>query len=304
VERGAKQISARKGVPVLVVSGFLGSGKTTFVRHLLAEAQREGVRMAVVSNEFGELGIDAALLADRARDYVELEGGCVCCQLSDELLRTLEELRERAQPERIVIETSGVALPYDTQLQLWREPVVGWVEDDLAVVVVNAEQLAARRELEGTFEDQVSSADLLLLNQVDRVRASELPALERQLAELAPDAPIVHCTRGALPSHIFFPPEPRPRRSRVPAPPHDHEDFATEQLDVEPGIAPEALRARVEALQALRVKGFVETSAGLRLVQAVGPRVELEPTTSAPPAGALGRLVIIRRQRKRSARRA
>jgi hypothetical protein len=90
----------------------------------------------------------------------------------------------------------------------------------------------------------------------------------------------------------------------VPAPPHDHEDFATEQLDVEPGIAPEALRARVEALQALRVKGFVETSAGLRLVQAVGPRVELEPTTSAPPAGALGRLVIIRRQRKRSARRA
>jgi G3E family GTPase len=226
---------------------------------------------------------------------VELEGGCVCCQLSDELLRTLEELRERARPERIVIETSGVALPYDTQLQLWREPVVGWVEDDLAVVVVNAEQLAARRELQGTFEDQVSSADLLLLNQIDRVPGADLPALERELAQLAPDAPILHCTRGALPSRIFFPPEPRPRRERGPAAAHDHEDFATEQLPIEPGIAPDVLRKRVEALGALRVKGFVETSAGLRLVQAVGPRVEVEPTQSRPPAGALGRLVVIRR---------
>ena len=280
---------------MLVVSGFLGSGKTTFVRHLLAEAQREGVRMAVVSNEFGELGIDAALLADGTRDYVELEGGCVCCQLSDELLRTLEELRERARPERIVIETSGVALPYDTQLQLGREPVVGWVEDDLAVVVVNAEQLAARRDLEGTFEDQVSSADLLLLNQIDRVHATELPVLERQLAELAPGAPILRCTRGRVPAQVFFPPEPRTRRALPPAKPHDHEGFATEQLRIEPGIAPDALRARVESLQALRVKGFVETSLGLRLVQAVGPRVELEPTQSEPPPGALGRLVVIRR---------
>jgi cobalamin biosynthesis protein CobW len=295
MERGTLQAPPRARVSVLVVSGFLGSGKTTFVRHLLAEAQREGVRMAVVSNEFGELGIDAALLADRARDYVELEGGCVCCQLSDELLRTLEELRERARPERIVIETSGVALPYDTQLQLWREPVVGWVEDDLAVVVVNAEQLAARRELEGTFEDQVSSADLLLLNQIDRVRAAELPELERQLAELAPDAPILRCTRGAVPAQIFFPAAPRPRRALAPAAAHHHEDFATEQLQVEPGIEPEALKKRIEGLAALRVKGFVQTSAGLRLVQAVGPRVELEPTQSQPPRGALGRLVVIRR---------
>jgi G3E family GTPase len=280
---------------VLVVSGFLGSGKTTFVRHLLAEAQREGVRMAVVSNEFGALGIDAALFADGTRDYVELEGGCVCCQLSDELLRTLEELRERARPERIVIETSGVALPYDTQLQLWREPVVRWVEEDLAVVVVNAEQLAARRELEGTFEDQVSSADFLLLNQVDRVRPDQLPGLERDLAELAPDAPILRCTRGAVPARIFFPPEPRPRRALGPAEPHDHEDFATEQLEIPPGITPEELRERVQRLQALRVKGFVETSAGLRLVQALGERVELESLSRPPPPAALGRLVVIRR---------
>ena len=284
-----------RGVSVLVVSGFLGSGKTTFVRQLLGQAQRDGVRMAVVSNEFGELGIDASLFAEGADAYVELEGGCVCCQLSDELLRTLEELHERARPERIVIETSGVALPYDTQLQLWREPVARWIEDDLAVVVVNAEQLAARRDIEGTFEDQVSSADLLLLNQVDRVAGALLPELERDLAELAPDAPVLRCIRGALPSELFFPQERRARRTPERISPHDHEGFAAEQIAVEPDIDPLSLRARIASLQALRVKGFVATSVGLRLVQAVGPRIELEPTASAPP-GALGRLVVIRRR--------
>src|SRR6185503_12415126 len=156
-------------IPVLVVSGYLGSGKTTLVRHLLADARETGARVAVISNEFGELGIDAALLGESNQDYVELSGGCVCCKLSDALVETLEALRERAQPDRIVIETSGIALPFETQLQLWRDPVRRWIGDDVAVVVVNAEQLAMSRDLDDTFTQQVSSADFLLLNQVDRV---------------------------------------------------------------------------------------------------------------------------------------
>ena len=81
-----------KRIPVLVVSGFLGAGKTTLVRHLLQGAQRTGVRVAVVSNEFGALGIDKALLGEGEAAYVELAGGCVCCQLSDTLLDTLQML--------------------------------------------------------------------------------------------------------------------------------------------------------------------------------------------------------------------
>ena len=115
-------------IPVLVVSGFLGSGKTTLVRHLLREAQGSGARVAVISNEFGALGIDQALLGDGGEAFVELEGGCVCCQLTNELRDTLQMLRERVQPDRVIVETSGVALPSDTQLQFWREPVSAWVE--------------------------------------------------------------------------------------------------------------------------------------------------------------------------------
>ena len=136
----------------MVVSGFLGAGKTTVVRRLLDDAQRTGVRVAVISNEFGALGIDQALLGETGDAYVEIEGGCVCCRLSDELVAQLQMLWERVRPERIIVETSGVALPFDTQLNFWREPVSEWISDDVVVVVVNAEQVAEGRDLEGTFE--------------------------------------------------------------------------------------------------------------------------------------------------------
>jgi cobalamin biosynthesis protein CobW len=226
-------------IPVLVVSGYLGSGKTTLVRHLLADAQRTGARVAVISNEFGELGIDAALLGSQSDDYVELSGGCVCCKLSDALVETLETLRERAQPDRIVIETSGVALPFETQLQLWRDPVRQWIADDVASVVVNAEQLAAGRDLDDTFTQQVSSADFLLLNQIDRVPAAELPRLERELRKWEPDAPLLRpCTRGV--ARAAVPARPRAgaraaaRGGRRGAPRHMHAHFAAEEIVLPP----------------------------------------------------------------------
>ena len=288
-----------KPIPVLVVSGFLGSGKTTLVRHLLAQAQRAGDRIAVISNEFGELGIDQALLGDRDDAYVELEGGCVCCQLSDELRDTLQLLREKVQPTHVIVETSGVALPSDTQLQFWREPVCHWVEDDMAVIVVNAEQLDEGRDLHGTFEDQVSSADLLVLNKVDLVSKSTLPHLEAVLHEMAPGTPILHSVHGQIDPHVLFPPDPqglRARRRQAPTPhPHHHEAFESYELATADGVAPGALIDQLRQLGALRAKGFVQTDRGLQLVQGVGRRIEVINAPTAPPQDLVGRVVVIRR---------
>ena len=289
-----------KQVPALVVSGFLGCGKTTLVRRILARAQAEGVKVAVVSNEFGELGIDAALLGRMEDDYVELRGGCVCCKLSDQLVDTLAMLRERADPDRIVVETSGVALPYDTQLNFWRDPVREWIADDAAVVVVNAEQLHAGRELEGTFEQQVSSADLLVLNKLDLVPESAHDALEAALREIEPEAPILRAEHADVDLRLLFPPDPaglRAQRRAVaePAPPHAHEQFDAEEIAVEAGIDEATLRERLEGLGALRVKGFVELAEGVRAVQGVGPRLDLDEPAAPPDAALLGRLVVIRR---------
>jgi len=289
-----------KSVPVLVVSGFLGSGKTTLVRRLLADAQANGVRVAVVSNEFGKLGIDSALLGMLDEDYVELRGGCVCCKLSDQLVDTLQMLRERADPDQIVVETSGVALPYDTQLNFWRDPVRAWISDDVAVVMVNAEQLLAEREIEGTFEQQVTSADLLLLNQLDRVPEADWDALEARLREIEPEAPILRAVHGDVAPELLFPPDPRELRARrraaaASASPHTHERFVAEEIAVPAGTQPDALRVQLAALGALRVKGFVESPDGVRAVQGVGPRIDIEPPQAPPPAELVGRLVVIRR---------
>jgi cobalamin biosynthesis protein CobW len=290
-------------IPVLVVSGFLGSGKTSLVRHLLDDAARRGVRAAVVSNELGELGVDAELLAGRPGDYVEIAGGCVCCKLSDELVATLVALRERAKPDRILIETSGAALPYDTQLHLWREPVRGFVEDDVALVVVNAEQLAAGRDLGDTFTQQISSADLLVLNQIDRVPAGALEELEAILRRYEPEAPILRAVHGQVDPDLLFPPDVlgvrASRRAAAAAPaPHTHEDFAAEVVELPAGLDPGALQAKLRALGAVRIKGFVATREGVRLVQGVGPRIELREPEREPPGELRGKVVVIRRSER------
>jgi cobalamin biosynthesis protein CobW len=287
-----------KRIPALVVSGFLGSGKTTLVSHLLRASQASGARVAVISNEFGALGIDRALLGDGQEAYVELEGGCVCCQLSNELLDTLQMLWERVQPDRIIVETSGIALPFDIQLQFWRDPICHWVEDDMALVVVNAEQLFEGRDLQGTFEDQVSSADLLLLNKIDLVAHTSLPRLEALLHEMAPNTPVVRAVHGQIDPAILFPPDPDGlraiRRTATTVPkPHHHDSFAAHELPVREGLEPTALLEGLRHLGALRAKGFVHTTQGLRLVQGVGRRIELTEPPTMPSEALIGRIVVI-----------
>ena len=290
------------GVQALVVSGFLGAGKTTLVKHLIADAQQQGLKLAVVSNEFGELGIDRALLQEEGGPgYVELEGGCVCCQLSGELLNTLQNLWETIHPDRVVVETSGVALPFETLMTFWREPLTEWVGESLAVVVVNAEQVAEGRDLEGTFEQQVSSADLLVLNKIDLVAEDSLTRLEQMLQDMAPGAPILRSIQGRIDSTIVFLPNPshsdnstRSRKSEDM--PHTHQEFESQEISIPGGITPDRLIEQVKQLQALRVKGVVNTTEGLRLVQGVGPRVDLVVPPASLPADIIGRIVVIRRK--------
>ncbi|MBI5506639.1 MAG: GTP-binding protein [Deltaproteobacteria bacterium] len=297
----------------LVVSGFLGSGKTTLVRHLLEESQRQGIRTAVVSNEFGELGIDEALLADAAADYVELSGGCVCCRLSDDLLRTLQQLWERARPQRVIVETSGVALPYDTLLNFWRDPVRSWARDETAIVVVSAEQVAAGRDLDAVFVDQICSADLLVLNKTDLVSAQECERAGVELRQMQSDVEVVRCRFGRIDERIVFPPSPTgaaqrgesdapadgrrgsDRRRRQGRSLHPHEDYRSLELTVDAVVDLEALLGELRQRGALRVKGFVATAAGVRVVQGVAGRIEIQVPPVPPPAQLVGRLMVIER---------
>ncbi len=285
-------------IPALVVSGFLGSGKTSLVQHLLECAQIEGLRIAIVSNELGQLGVDRALLGTGGEAYVEIEGGCVCCELSDDLIETLDVLYREVSPDRIVIETSGVALPFDTQLNFWREPVSNWIGDDMAIVVVNAEQVRERRDLEGTFVDQVSSADLLVLNKVDLVPEDELDEVEALLRKIEPEAPLVRAVEGRLEPDLLFPPDAGAvDRTGTPpnAHPHTHEHFTTLIWEVPPATTEQQIEDELHAEGLLRAKGFVETERGLRLIQLVGRRIDWTDVEIAPDPRQIGRIIQIRR---------
>ncbi len=216
-------------IPVTVVTGFLGSGKTTLLRHLLQNNQ--GRRIAVVVNEFGEIGIDGELLRscqvcddeeDAVNNIVELTNGCLCCTVQEEFLPTMQELlKRREQIDCLLIETSGLALPKPLiQAFRWPEIRTGATVDGVVTVVdceavaagtfaTNLEALEAQREadpnlehetpIEELFEDQLACADLVLLTKVDLVDTETQAKVQEWLRQqLPPGVKIVACRDGEI----------------------------------------------------------------------------------------------------------
>lgn len=199
-------------VPILLVAGFLGAGKTTVVNHLLAHA--EGRRIASVVNDFGAINIDAALIAGASDGVVSLSNGCICCSLEGDLLRTLAALlRREPRPEFIVIETSGVADPADIVRNLM-DPVI-WREAPLETVlcVLDATTSAAMLE-DPLLRSQLRAADIVALSKPDLAGAGEQARVRASVQALRPGAVVVEALHGALPPALLFPADP----DRVPAP--------------------------------------------------------------------------------------
>lgn len=226
-------IPALRRLPVTVVTGFLGAGKTTLLRHLLLHGQR---RLAVIVNEFGEVGIDGDLIAacgfcseeERQGRLVELANGCLCCTVQDEFLPTMTRLLERAdQLDGIVIETSGLALPQPLVAAFgWPEirartrvhAVVAVVDGgalDAGHVVGDAEAVEAQRRadpsldhvsaIEELFAEQLEAADLVLISRADLLSADQLAALERRLEPLLrPGTRVLPMARGAIDPQLVF----------------------------------------------------------------------------------------------------
>lgn len=289
-------------IPALIISGYLGAGKTTLVQHLLDEAQRDGIRLAIISNEFGDTGIDRALMESGEEGFVELDGGCVCCRLSDALGETVEAIVAAARPDRLVLETSGVALPGDVQIQFWRPPISDLVAEEVVVIVVDAERLAATDDddLEETFLEQVEAADLLLLNKADLVDAATLDACRARLDRLTGGQPVVDATRGHVDASVLFPPDPEGSRSvrrdaHASRGAHTHERFSTRELTFPGEVDAEVVMERVRAEGAVRAKGFVRTAEGVQVIQGVGPRLELTPFDRPIHPDLVGKVVIIHR---------
>jgi cobalamin biosynthesis protein CobW len=283
-------------IPVTVVTGFLGSGKTTLIRHLLRNPQ--GRRLAVIVNEFGDIGVDGEILQDcadatcPAENIVELANGCICCTVADDFVPTVEALLARSpRPDHILIETSGLALPKPL-LKAFDWPMIrSRVTVDGVVALADAEAVAAGRfapdvasverqraadpsldhetPLSEVFEDQIACADIVLLTKADLAGPDGIAKARAAIAAEAPrPLPVVEVTEGAVDPRVILGIGAAAEGDLAARPSHhdgaaehDHEDFDSVVVDLAEQTDPDALAARIAALAAargvLRVKGYI-----------------------------------------------
>lgn len=287
-------------IPATVITGFLGAGKTSLIRHLLAHAR--GRRIALLINEFGDLGVDRELLLGcgiegcAEEDVIELANGCICCTVADDFLPAMRLLLARdPAPDHVVIETSGLALPKPlVRAFAWPE-VRTRVTVDGVVAVVDAEAVAAGRfatdpeavararaadpgldhesPLEELFEEQLLCADMVVVNKLDRVDAGQRARAEAAMApHLRPAVRAVAARFGAVPPEVVLglgaaaedDLASRPSHHDGPDGGHDHDDFESFVVELGPVASPEALLERVRAAARahgiLRVKGFADVA--------------------------------------------
>jgi cobalamin biosynthesis protein CobW len=283
-------------VPCTVVTGFLGAGKTTLVRHLLENAG--GRRLAVLVNEFGDMGFDGSFIEGcgiqgcTEADIVELPNGCLCCTVADDFVPALNKLLERPDPpEHILIETSGLALPKPLVNAFNWPAIRSRVTVDGVVAVVDGPAVAAgafaddpdaleaqraadqsvehENPLEEVFEDQLLCADLILLNKVDQMNEADLARVESQIREHLPRAvKVIRTAHGQVDPAVLLglgaaaesDLAARPSHHGEDGEEHDHDDFESVALLVAAVSSPEALARRVEraaeAAGVLRIKGY------------------------------------------------
>lgn len=302
-------------IPATVITGFLGAGKTSIIRHLLENAA--GRRIALIVNEFGDIGIDGEILKGcgiedcEDDDILELANGCICCTVADDFVPTMEALlgRER-RPDRIVIETSGLAMPKPLVKAFNWPDIRTRVTVDAVVTVVDGPAVAdglfasdpqavqCQREsddalehespLEELFEEQLGCADMVVINKTDLLARSALDKVAAEVAgQLRPSVKVVAAAHGAVDPKVLLGLEAAAEDDLDARPSHhdgvddhDHDDFDTFSVEVADAPGAGELLRRLGAVIArhgvLRVKGFAHVPGkDMRLlIQAVGERIQ------------------------------
>ncbi len=283
-------------IPVTVITGFLGAGKTTLIRHLMQNPQ--GKRLAILVNEFGTVGVDGDILKSCADDncpvenIVELANGCICCTVADDFIPTIEALMAMpVRPDHILIETSGLALPKPL-LKAFDWPAIrSKITVDGVIALADAEAVAAGRfapdvaavdaqraadpsldhetPLSEVFEDQILCADLILLSKADLAGDTGLAAAREVIsAEMNRPVPMLAMTEGVIDPRVILGLNAAAEDDLSQRPSHhdghddhEHEDFDSVVIDLPEVTNPEALTTAVQRLaqdlNILRVKGHV-----------------------------------------------
>lgn len=277
-------------LPVTIIGGYLGAGKTTLVNHLLRHA--EGVKLAVLVNEFGDLPIDEDLIEAQNDQMISIAGGCVCCSYGNDLTQAMIDLSGLDQkPDHILIESSGVAMPGAIASSV---SIIDSLHVEGVVVLADSETIreqAVNDFIGDTITQQLLDADLILLNKCDLIGQDSLTDLKDWLRCKAPDAAVLQVHYSNVPTEVVL---QHYARSEVVGTQvfHPHADafestIVTFHKEVDAASVAEMLAC--PDLQLIRAKGFVPTSEGMRAIHVVGRRW----TVSDAPRGATSGVVVI-----------
>jgi len=273
-------------LPVTVIGGYLGSGKTTLVNHLLRH--NDGLRLAILVNEFGDLPIDADLIEAREGELISIAGGCVCCAFGSDLIGALDVIKSmHPRPDHILIEASGVALPASISTTV---SMIDGLQADAVLVLADADQIrtnAADRYLHDTIERQLKQADMLLVTKTDLVDGAKLEAVIDWLRVKQPDTSILQVSRGEMQTSAILGALPFPaKREDLRSSHNSHVHFASLVLDPPgPVDADRLARALADDPGVTRAKGFLRTADALALIQVVGRRHNIEIVSEQHPVG-------------------
>lgn len=270
-------------LPVTVVGGYLGAGKTTLVNHLLRHPG--GLRLAVLVNEFGALPIDADLIEAEEGGLISISGGCVCCAFGADLIGALEDIQAMTpRPDHVLIEASGVALPGAIATTV---SMIAGLRADAVLVLADAEQIranAASPYLSDTIDRQLAQADIVLVTKADLVTEGSLADVTAWLKARAPRARLLPVAKGRISAAAVLGALPLP--SSGPRDTASHDRFASAVLTAGgPVDAGQIARTLADDAGITRAKGYLPTLQGLALIQVTGPRCTVEPAKGGHATG-------------------
>ncbi len=202
-ETASNQKIKTNGTPVTILTGFLGAGKTTLLNHILSN--QDGLKTAVLVNEFGEIGIDNDLVVSTSADMVELSNGCICCTINGELLEAVERILKRPDPlDYLIVETTGLADPLPVAMTFLGSELRDQTRLDSIITLVDAENCNARVFESEVGRSQIIYGDIILLNKVDLVSKERVEKLEESLRNIKPHARILHSVKGDVPLALLM----------------------------------------------------------------------------------------------------